>query len=215
MNKTVLLILGFFALIIAIFIGFMYRDYQESSLPAQEIAQQNEAPTTFPTPKMNINTAKKYTAVMDTSKGSMEIELFAKETPITVNNFVTLAQSNYFDGTVFHRIIKDFMIQGGDPTGTGSGGPGYRFDDEKFTGEYRRGTLAMANAGPNTNGSQFFIVHKDAPQLPKNYVIFGKVTKGLDVLDALATSPVKVGPSGEESQPVTLDKISTVTIKEQ
>jgi cyclophilin family peptidyl-prolyl cis-trans isomerase len=214
MNKTVLFTLGFFVLLIAVFIGFLYRDYQKSALPAQEIAEQIEAPTDSPTPKMNITTTKKYTAIIDTSKGAMEIELFAKETPITVNNFVTLAKRNYFDGTVFHRIIKDFMIQGGDPTGTGSGGPGYQFADEKFTGEYKRGTLAMANAGPNTNGSQFFIVHKDAPQLPKNYVIFGRVTKGLDVLDALASNPVKVGPSGEESQPVTLDKITTVTIKE-
>ncbi|KXK08977.1 MAG: putative peptidyl-prolyl cis-trans isomerase [Microgenomates bacterium OLB22] len=200
---------------VAIFIGLMYRDYQKSALPAQEISQQNDTPTAAPTPKMIISPTKKYTATMNTSKGALEIELFAKETPITVNNFVTLAQKNFFDGTVFHRVIKDFMVQGGDPTGTGSGGPGYQFADEKFGGEYKRGTLAMANAGPNTNGSQFFIVHKDAPQLPKNYVIFGRVTKGLEVLDALASNPVKAGPSGELSQPIELDKINTVTIKEQ
>jgi cyclophilin family peptidyl-prolyl cis-trans isomerase len=105
------------------------------------------------------------------------------------------------------------MIQGGDPTGTGSGGPGYKFDDEPFQGEYTRGTVAMANAGRNTNGSQFFIMHADVP-LPKNYVIFGHVTKGLDVVDAIATAKVTMSNSGEESKPVTPVAVKTAKVEE-
>jgi cyclophilin family peptidyl-prolyl cis-trans isomerase len=163
-------------------------------------------------PKMSIDKTKKYTAVMKTTAGEIEIELYADKTPITVNNFVSLAKKKFYEGVIFHRTIKGFMIQGGDPTGTGSGGPGYKFNDEPFDGEYTRGTLAMANAGPNTNGSQFFIMHKDNP-LPKNYVIFGKVTKGLDVVDAIAEAPTK--PEGEGSTPVKPVKIQSVTISQE
>lgn len=163
-------------------------------------------------PKMSLDKTKKYTASMKTSLGDIEIELYADKTPITVNNFVTLAKKNFYNNVIFHRTIKGFMIQGGDPTGTGSGGPGYKFADEKFDGEYTRGTLAMANAGPNTNGSQFFIMHKDNP-LPKNYVIFGKVTKGLETVDAIAEAPTK--PEGEGSSPVSPVKILSVTITEK
>lgn len=165
------------------------------------------APKTF---DMN----KSYTATLHTAKGEITITLNAKETPKTVDNFVTLARKNFYDGTVFHRIIKGFMIQGGDPKGDGTGGPGYQFADEPFTGEYTRGTVAMANAGPNTNGSQFFIMHGDTA-LPKNYVIFGKVTSGLDVVDAIATAPVTFSPSGEQSQPVTSVKVTTIEILEK
>src|SRR3989344_5502394 len=133
---------------------------------------------------------KQYTVVMHTEKGDIAISLNTDQTPKTVNNFVTLAKKGFYNKTIFHRIIKGFMIQGGDPKGDGTGGPGYKFDDEPFTGEYIRGTIAMANAGPNTNGSQFFIMHADNP-LPKNYVIFGKVTKGIDVVDKIAESPVR------------------------
>ena len=164
------------------------------------------------TPPMQIDKTKKYTATIKTSEGTIEIELFADKTPITVNNFVTLAKKNFYDKTFFHRVIKGFMIQGGDPTGTGSGGPGYKFDDEKFDGTYDRGTVAMANAGPNTNGSQFFIMHQKM-DLPKNYVIFGKVTKGIEVVDKIATSPVEAG--GEGSKPVTPVKIVSATITEK
>lgn len=156
---------------------------------------------------------KDYSAVMKTSKGDITLDLFEKETPVTVNNFVFLARDDFYDNTRFHRIIKDFMIQGGDPLGTGMGGPGYKFNDEPITKDYVRGVIAMANSGPNTNGSQFFIMHKDTP-LPKNYVIFGIVTKGLDVVDKIAETPVRTSPSGETSDPreeVTITSIEITT----
>ena len=163
--------------------------------------------------EMKIDPAKKYTALVKTTDGDMTLQLNVKATPITASNFIKLANKGFYDGTIFHRIIKDFMIQGGDPTGTGRGGPGYKFDDEKFDGEYERGTLAMANAGPNTNGSQFFIMHKDVA-LPKNYVIFGKIIEGLETLDKIAEAPVMDSGSGEESKPVTPVKIISVKISE-
>ena len=168
----------------------------------------------YKTPIMIIDAKKTYTAKMKTSAGEIDISLNAAATPITVNNFVFLAKKNFYDNVIFHRAIKGFMIQGGDPTGTGSGGPGYQFNDEQFTGEYLRGTLAMANAGPNTNGSQFFIMHADYP-LPPNYVIFGKVIKGLDVVDKIAEAPVTMSASGENSKPVTPVKILSVEIVEK
>ena len=164
-------------------------------------------------PPMTIDPKKKYTAIMTTTKGVMTIELLAGEAPKTVNNFVFLAREGFCDGTIFHRTIRNFMIQGGDPTGTGSGGPGYRFDDEPVTRDYKRGTLAMANAGKNTNGSQFFIVHQDYP-LPPNYTIFGQVTSGLEVLDAIATAPVGPSPTGEQSKPQTPVQITKIEIQE-
>lgn len=163
-------------------------------------------------PKMMIDTKKTYTAVMKTTAGEMTIRLNAASVPNTVNNFVFLAKEKFYDGVIFHRTIKGFMIQGGDPTGTGMGGPGYKFADEPFTGEYKRGVLAMANAGPNTNGSQFFIMHADYP-LPKNYVIFGEVTTGLDVVDKIATAPTV--PGGEGSKPVDPVKIESVVVSEK
>lgn len=163
-------------------------------------------------PPMNIDVTKKYTATLKTSVGAIEVELDVKSTPVTVNNFVFLAREKFYDGTIFHRTISDFMIQGGDPTGTGMGGPGYKFADETFSGEYTRGTLAMANAGPNTNGSQFFIMHKDV-SLPKNYVIFGKIIGGLDVVDTIAEAPKR--PGGEGSSPVTPVVIETMTVVEK
>ncbi len=166
----------------------------------------------YKTPIMIIDKNKTYTAKMKTTAGEMEIAFTTAATPNTVNNFVFLAKKNFYDNVIFHRVIKGFMIQGGDPEGTGRGGPGYQFNDEPFTGEYTKGTLAMANSGPNTNGSQFFIMHADVP-LPKNYVIFGKVTKGLDVVDKIATAPTQ--PSGEGSSPVTPVKILSVEIMEK
>lgn len=144
----------------------------------------------------------------------MVIALNAKQTPITVNNFVTLARGNFYDNTIFHRVIKGFMIQGGDPKGDGTGGPGYKFNDEPFTGDYTRGTVAMANAGPNTNGSQFFIMQQDNA-LPKNYVIFGKVVVGLDVVDKIADAPVESNGMGEQSKPVNPVKVLSVQITQQ
>lgn len=165
-------------------------------------------------PSMEIDTKKTYKATFTTSAGTFTVKLNADKTPITVNNFVHLARTKFYDKTIFHRVIKGFMIQGGDPTGTGSGGPGYKFDDEKFEGEYTRGTLAMANAGPNTNGSQFFIMH-ESQGLGKNYVIFGNVISGIETINTIANSPVKVSASGENSVPVTPVTITTISIAEE
>lgn len=165
-------------------------------------------------PNIEIDTAKDYSAVLSTDKGDITIEFTTKATPATVNNFIFLAKKGFYNNVIFHRVIKGFMIQSGDPTGTGRGGPGYRFNDEQFEGEYSRGTVAMANAGPDTNGSQFFIMHEDG-QLPPDYVIFGHVTKGLDVVDAIANGEVTVGSGGEKSTPVNPVKIKSIKIIEQ
>ncbi len=159
-------------------------------------------------PQMALDPAKKYSATIDTSAGTMTAELFASETPKTVNNFVFLARDGFYNDVIFHRVIRGFMIQGGDPTGSGRGGPGYRFDDEPVTRSYNRGILAMANAGPNTNGSQFFVMHADY-SLPPNYTIFGRLTAGEDVLDKIATA--QTGAQDRPSEPV---KINSVTITE-
>jgi cyclophilin family peptidyl-prolyl cis-trans isomerase len=161
---------------------------------------------------MQIDKENPYGATISTTMGEMEATLYAAETPITVNNFVFLARQGFYENAKFHRIISGFMVQTGDPTGTGRGGPGYRFQDEPVTRSYERGTLAMANAGPNTNGSQFFIVHGDNVQLPPNYTIFGKLTGGLDALDKIASVPVGSSPSGESSVPQTDVRIVKVTI---
>ena len=163
---------------------------------------------------MTIDPNKQYTAVIKTTDGDLTADLFAKDAPITVNNFVFLANQHFYENVKIHRIIKGFMIQTGDPTGTGSGGPGYRFNDEPVKRKYLRGTLAMANAGPNTNGSQFFVMHQDYA-LPPNYTIFGQVTGGLDVLDKLATTPVAAGRGGEVSVPQQDVRLQTVTIAEK
>ncbi len=167
-------------------------------------------------PAMQIDPNKTYTATIETTKGTMTAQLFAAEAPRTVNNFVFLARDDFYDGIKFHRIIKDFMVQTGDPLGEGFGGPGYRFEDEPVTRSYVRGTLAMANSGPNTNGSQFFIVHQDYP-LPPNYTIFGQVTAGLDVLDAIAATPVTMGQGGDPvpSVPAEDVRILNIEISEQ
>ena len=138
-------------------------------------------------PEMAIDTNKKYTATFTTSRGEIVCELFAKDAPKTVNNFVFLANEKFYDGTVFHRVIADFMVQGGDPTGTGRGGPGYRFEDETKgnPNKHQVGSLSMANAGPNTNGSQFFITHVATNWLDGKHTVFGKVTKGQDVVNAV------------------------------
>lgn len=163
-------------------------------------------------PAMRIDPTKTYQGTLETNKGVIQVEFFPDDAPNTVNNFVCLAEDGYFDQTPFHRIVKGFVIQGGDPTGTGTGGPGYKFADEPVAREYERGTLAMANAGPNTNGSQFFVVLEDLRgKLPKNYTIFGRVTEGMDVVDAIANTPTVTGRSGENStptEPITLEKVT-------
>ncbi len=138
-------------------------------------------------PDVQIDSKAKYQATVETTRGTIEIELYANYAPKTVNNFVFLAREGFYDGITFHRVISNFMIQGGDPTGTGRGGPGYRFEDE-FKGnplKHGTGSLSMANAGPNTNGSQFFITHAPQPHLDGRHTVFGQVTKGQDVVDAI------------------------------
>lgn len=139
-------------------------------------------------PEMTIETDRTYTAVMHTSKGDITLELYPEHAPKTVNNFVFLANENFYDGVTFHRVISNFMVQGGDPTGSGSGGPGYRFEDETKGNPlvHEAKVISMANAGPNTNGSQFFITHAPQPHLDGKHTVFGKVTKGQDVVDAIA-----------------------------
>ena len=143
-------------------------------------------------PKMTIDPGKKYTATFDTSRGVIVCDLFAKETPATVSNFVFLAREKFYAGTKFHRVIPNFMIQGGDPTGTGRGGPGYKFNDE-FKGNPRKhqvGSLSMANSGPNTNGSQFFITHVVTDWLDGKHTVFGQVVSGQEVVNAVAPGDV-------------------------
>lgn len=165
-----------------------------SEMPANfsSLSSSNNQPPTVE--EINtIKTQKIMNAIINTSLGPITVELYSDKTPLTVANFVKLAQNGFYNGVKFHRVIKDFMIQGGDPltkddsskSQWGTGGPGYQFNDEPFEGEYTRGILAMANAGPNTNGSQFFIMQKDYP-LPHSYVIFGKVISGMEVVDKIA-----------------------------
>ena len=138
-------------------------------------------------PAMQIDAKKSYQATMTTNKGDIEIEFYPQYAPITVNNFVFLSREGFYDGVRFHRVISDFVIQGGDPTGTGSGGPGYRFEDEVKNNpkKHETGTLSMANAGPNTNGSQFFITHSPQSHLNGKHTVFGQVTSGMDVVNAI------------------------------
>jgi peptidylprolyl isomerase len=158
-------------------------------------------------PPMLVDPAKRYTATMVTSKGSMVIELDAVGAPRTVNNFVFLARQHFYDGVVFHRIIPGFVVQGGDPEGTGRGGPGYRFPDElPNPGRYQVGSLAMANAGPDTNGSQFFIVSgPDGAALPPQYSLFGSVVAGGDVVSAIDAVGSR---SGEPTERVVIESLT-------
>ncbi len=167
-------------------------------------------------PEMTIDPSKKYIATVETSLGSFKIELLAKESPKTVNNFIFLAKESFYSGVIFHRIIRAFMIQTGDPTGTGAGGPGYRFADElPAKHSYGPGIVAMANAGPNTNGSQFFICTGDQSSgldgCP-NYTQFGKISEGMDVVQKIAGVQVTRSPHGEFSKPVDPPVIKSVTV---
>jgi len=180
-------------------------------------------PTTFPPfdgsapksqkfasePEMGIDPTKRYTATMETSMGTMVIALDAVNAPRTVNSFVFLALNHYYDGIIFHRIIKGFVCQGGDPTGTGRGGPGYQYADElPKAGQYQIGSLAMANAGPNTNGSQFFLISgPSGVGLPPAYALFGQVVKGLEIVEAMQSVPTGAG-----DRPTTDVVINSVTI---
>jgi peptidyl-prolyl cis-trans isomerase B (cyclophilin B) len=158
---------------------------------------------------MIIDTSKKYTAFMETEKGTLVLELFAKDVPKTVNNFVFLANEGFYDGTTFHRVIPGFMAQGGDPTGMGTGGPGYKFEDEFTSHKHTAGALSMANAGPNTNGSQFFITYTPQPGLDGKHSVFGQLIEGMDVLEKLTPRDPSQNPQFEG------DKIIRVVIKEE
>lgn len=160
-------------------------------------------------PEMQIDTNKKYQAKFSTNYGDFTITLYSKETPITVNNFVTLARNKFYDGLIFHRVIADFMIQGGDPKGNGTGGPGYSFQDETSPKKLVKGSLAMANAGPNTNGSQFFIVTaSETPWLDGRHTNFGEVTSGLDVVEKIGQ--VETGANDKPTKDVIINSIQII-----
>ncbi len=205
-------------LVLALVVACGDEDAIEDPTPTNQVGTESEAtePATVPAgseagtegetmqwdtpPEMQLEDGKDYKATIKTNKGEIVIDLFESESPVTVNNFVFLANQGFYSNVPFHRVMAGFMIQTGDPTGTGAGGPGYRFADEPVTREYVRGTVAMANAGPNTNGSQFFIMHSDNP-LPPNYTIFGIVESGIETVDALATVSVSASARGERSVP--------------
>jgi cyclophilin family peptidyl-prolyl cis-trans isomerase len=182
------------------------RSTEETALPEQSIQEYSAAPP------MTIDVAKQYFATFKLAKGGeFVVELFADKTPVTVNNFVFLARQGFYNGTTFHRVLDGFMAQGGDPTGTGMGGPGYQFEDE-FSPDLafdRPGLLAMANSGPNTNGSQFFITYVPTPHLNNLHTIFGEVVEGMDVVDGITRRDPDQTPGSEG------DAIETITITEE
>lgn len=219
MNKRISFALLLLLIIISGIFIMINNDGNQSDLSEKKSVETVSSPTqkmqryTQP-PNMQIDSSKNYKALIKTSQGDIAVDLTEKMTPVTVNNFVFLAKEGFYDNTIFHRIIEGFMIQGGDPLGNGTGNPGYKFDDEEFQGKYNRGTLAMANSGPNTNGSQFFIMHQDN-QLPPDYVIFGNVIEGIEVVDKIVSQPVKANMMGEKSVPITPDKIISIDIIEE
>lgn len=168
-------------------------------------------------PEMTLDTNLQYSARIETNKGTFTLQLFADEAPLTVNNFVFLAGDGFYEGVVFHRIIQEFMVQTGDPTGTGSGGPGYRFADElPPVVKYEPGVVAMANAGPNTNGSQFFICTGTASEhlnSQPNYSVFGRVSEGMEVVSGIAATPVGQSGMGERSRPKEEVRIERIEIE--
>jgi cyclophilin family peptidyl-prolyl cis-trans isomerase len=194
-------------------------DTTASSTPISTNDVQTPAPTTTVTssaqnPTRNTNNSIKnsmHNITIETNKGTIVFETYDADAPKTVQNFITLAQKGFYNDLIFHRVIKDFMIQGGDPTGTGMSGPGYKFEDElnpvtpSYKAGYARGVVAMANSGPNTNGSQFFIMHKDV-SLPHNYTIFGKVVSGLDIVDAIAMT--QIGPNDKPASDIVMKKVT-------
>lgn len=183
-----------------------------SSTAAAFNATPNPAPSTDTSGAKNLM----HTVTIETNKGTIVFETYDADAPKTVQNFITLANKGFYNNLIFHRVIQGFMIQGGDPTGTGKGGPGYSFADElnanadSYKAGYVRGTVAMANAGPNTNGSQFFIMQKDTP-LPHDYTIFGKVISGLDVVDAIAATKVVDTVNNRPVQDVVMKKVTIAT----
>ncbi len=182
--------------------------------PAIGCAKEPESSTSAPgpkkytaPPKVMIDVNKKYTATIETEKGDIVVELFAKDAPKTVNNFVFLAREGFYNGTTFHRVIPGFMAQGGDPTGTGSGGPGYKFEDEFSQRRHGTGALSMANSGPNTNGSQFFITYAPQPGLDGKHTVFGQVIKGMDVVNRITPrDPMDLSTKGDVIIKITINE---------
>jgi cyclophilin family peptidyl-prolyl cis-trans isomerase len=178
-----------------------------SAGPSGSAAASGSCPTS---PPAALAAGQKRVVTIETAKGKIEITVEADLGPLAAGNFVALASCGFYDGLVFHRLVPGFVIQGGDPTGTGSGGPGYSFADDPVTVPYSRGVVAMANAGPNTNGSQFFIVLADASLAP-NYSVFGRVTSGLETVDGIAAMPNSGPPSNAAVTPVAMDKVTVAT----
>jgi cyclophilin family peptidyl-prolyl cis-trans isomerase len=201
MKQNVVFVIG---LVTMAMVGFAAYSWSDSTSSAQTTTSQ----------KNQSKRVSKDMITLKTSMGNIEFTTYNADAPKAVQNFITLARKGFYNGVIFHRVIKGFMIQGGDPTGTGSGGPGYEFADElnpqtaAYQAGYVKGVVAMANAGPNTNGSQFFIMLADTP-LPHSYTIFGKVTKGQDVVDAIGNLPTGAG-----DRPVNPPKIESVSVVE-
>jgi len=212
--KRIGIITGFLLLFVGIIVTLNNQFGQKADQMAEFGVTKIPQTEDMKKPTMTIKKTKKYTAVMKTTAGDMEIELFADKTPITVNNFVTLSKKKFYENVIFHRTIKGFMIQGGDPTGTGRGGPGYTIPAE-IKLPHKRGSIAMARLGDEVNpkkdssGSQFYIAHKDIPFLDGEYTVFGQVTKGLEVVDAIAEAQTGTG-----DMPVNPVKIESVEIRE-
>jgi cyclophilin family peptidyl-prolyl cis-trans isomerase len=205
MNKVTYIIVAVIVIILVILLLIPKAPSVTGDTPALAINSQN-----------NTMQNSKHMITLETNKGTIVFETYDADAPKTVENFITLAKKNFYEGVIFHRVIKGFMIQGGDPTGTGRGGPGYQFEDElnpnteSYKNGYKRGVVAMANAGPNTNGSQFFIMHQDTP-LPNNYSIFGHVVSGMETVDAIAN--VKVGLNDKPLENIVINKVIVVDKK--
>jgi cyclophilin family peptidyl-prolyl cis-trans isomerase len=217
MNKSLLAGGGIAILLVLtyLYLNFTKVDYPEgSTTDSYSTSTQATTSSNIQTTKTTNEPKSMHTITLNTNMGVIKFETYDEDAPKTVQNFITLANKGFYNNVVFHRVIKGFMIQGGDPTGTGMGGPGYTFADELNPGSpsyqagYKKGVVAMANAGPNTNGSQFFIMHQDYP-LPNAYTIFGKVIEGQEVVDAIAT--VKTGANDKPISPVV---IQTATVEE-
>lgn len=195
--------------------GNLENDTQQELSEPYSLENQTSSNTVKTSQNNTTQSITMHTIALDTNYGKIVFETYDEDAPKTVNNFITLANKGFYNNVVFHRIIKGFMIQGGDPTGTGTGGPGYAFADElnpatpSYKAGYKRGVVAMANAGPNTNGSQFFIMHQDYP-LPNSYSIFGKVVEGQEVVDKIATTP-----RDRSDRPLTPVTITSVTVSDK
>ena len=220
MNEKLIFILPIAGIVVALALLFNY-NLTKVEEPKDSVAKMlkdtnsnvnnsaSQGNTKMNAPEMQIDINKKYQAKFSTNYGDFTITLYAKETPITVNNFVTLARNKFYDGLIFHRVIADFMIQGGDPKGNGTGGPGYSFQDETSPKKLVKGSLAMANAGPNTNGSQFFIVTaSETPWLDGRHTNFGEVTSGLDVVEKIGQ--VETGANDKPTKDVIINSIQII-----